>query len=274
MLKRIETSKSAFVRFFTEADDDNTENNGDKVTVNIAPKQPAGTDYDDDNTNVNIRPSAGGGTDYTKGAEDTPEQEDDTTNDTDDQNDTITDDAAETDNTEDDEDGAEDYAENEDTATDDGAEEETDDTAEDEETGEDDATDYTADDGGDDNNDTTEGDDGNGQTEQPNEDENDGNKKDGEQRKKYVMYTRFIKLHSVIDRFITKLHTIVKNDVTENAVIKVVSNNLIDLKNNIYEYMTVKYKSASYLEIHIFYETAISCVRLNFSLLSTNNINI
>ena len=43
MLKRIETSKSAFVRFFTEADDDNTENNGDKDTDNNTPQQSAWT---------------------------------------------------------------------------------------------------------------------------------------------------------------------------------------------------------------------------------------
>ena len=134
------------------------------------------------------------------------------------------------------------------------------------------ATDYTDDVDGDGAGDTAETSDGTAPQNQPDEGAND--EKLGEKRKKYVMYTRFIKLHNTIDSFITKLHAIVKDDVTENAVIKIVSNNLIALKNNIYEYMVAKYKDASYVEIHIFYETAINCVRLNFSLLATNNINI
>lgn len=266
MLKKIINPKSSFARFFMEADGDDNE---DQVNINIAPKQPASTDYDNDESNLNIKPRMGGN-DYTADAEDdTPEETANTENDnppTDNADDNTAGETPEN-NGEDTADGEDDTADD-DTAADDGGGDE--EGTEDDDT----ATDYTADDTGDGTDNAGETDDGNDTANQPDENNGGDDEKLGEQRKKYVMYTRFLKLHNAIDGFISKLHGIVKNDVTENTVIKVVSNNLIDLKNNLYEYMTVKYKSASYVEIHIFYETAISCVKLNFAMLTTNNINI
>ena len=307
MLKKIINSKSAFTRFFMEADNENQE---DEVEVTTAEKNAGGKEK---KLTARI-----GGSDYTKAADaaadaadeepivaDTtgPDDEDGATDYTDDaenagnaDNDDTTADTGTTDNadnTDTAQDGNPDN-DNPDNAADDTANADDngeqaidatdavdnpdDDTAADDGTGDEgvdddeSATDYTDDVDSDGTGDTAETGDGAAPQNQPDEGAND--EKLGEKRKKYVMYTRFLKLHNSIDSFITKLHAIVKDDVTENAVIKIVSNNLIALKNNIYEYMVAKYKDASYVEIHIFYETAINCVRLNFSLLATNNINI
>ena len=78
----------------------------------------------------------------------------------------------------------------------------------------------------------------------------------------------------MIDGFSEKIRAVVKDDPSQNAVINKVVDNLNDLHDGMYEYMTIKFMTATYVEAVIYFETVINCVRLNFELLRNNKINL
>lgn len=248
MIKKIRKEQSLFERYFREADGDEN----DKVSVTVAPRQNRGTDYSDDSTSVKVSPRANRGTDY--GADEETPDEPETGNDEDYSNDMSND------NT--------DSETNDSEESDDGSDADTTDDAPDEpETGDDGGEDYS-DDTSDDSGDT---DDGNNETDTS----DDGDGEDAEEKKKkYSMYLRYLHLYELISTFSEHIRSIVKDDFTQNAVIKTVVNNLNNLYNGMYDYMVIKYKTSSYVEIMLYYETVINCVRLNFELLRNNKINL
>ena len=93
-------------------------------------------------------------------------------------------------------------------------------------------------------------------------------------RKKYNLYTRFLKVYAMINSFNDKIKNIVKDDPVQNAVLNRVSDNLDELYETMYEYMTVKFVTAKYIEAMIFFETVLGCIRLNFELIRNNKINL
>ena len=247
MLKKILNEVSKFDLYFREAEEDE----GGNVEVKVAPRANRGTDYSDETTRVNAAPRNNRGTDYT--------EDDDTPNDTE----TNTDNA-DTENQPDDntEDNAEDYTDNEDNTDDTGNEADTDDdTGNEPDTGE--AEDYTNDSSDD--------------TQQDNTSDNqtdDASAPSADDRKKYNLYLRFLKLIDMIDSFTDKLRNIVKDDPVQNAVLSKVVDNLTELHDTMYEYMTVKFITAKYVEALIYFETIISVVKLNFELIRNNKINL
>lgn len=247
MLKKILNEVSKFDLYFREAEEDE----GGNVEVKVAPRANRGTDYSDETTRVNAAPRNNRGTDYT--------EDDDTPNDTE----TNTDNA-DTENQPDDntEDNAEDYTDNEDNTDDTGNEADTDDdTGNEPDTGE--AEDYTNDSSDD--------------TQQDNTSDNqtdDASTPSADDRKKYNLYLRFLKLIDMIDSFTDKLRNIVKDDPVQNAVLSKVVDNLTELHDTMYEYMTVKFITAKYVEALIYFETIISVVKLNFELIRNNKINL
>lgn len=247
MLKKILNEVSKFDLYFREAEEDE----GGNVEVKVAPRANRGTDYSDETTRVNAAPRNNRGTDYT--------EDDDTPNDTE----TNTDNA-DTENQPDDntEDNAEDYTDNEDNTDDTGNEADTDDdTGNEPDTGE--AEDYTNDSSDD--------------TQQDNMSDNqtdDASTPSADDRKKYNLYLRFLKLIDMIDSFTDKLRNIVKDDPVQNAVLSKVVDNLTELHDTMYEYMTVKFITAKYVEALIYFETIISVVKLNFELIRNNKINL
>ena len=76
------------------------------------------------------------------------------------------------------------------------------------------------------------------------------------------------------DGFSEKIRAVVKDDPSQNAVINKVVDNLNDLHDGMYEYMTIKFMTTTYVEAVIYFETVINCVRLNFELLRNNKINL
>lgn len=105
-------------------------------------------------------------------------------------------------------------------------------------------------------------------------DDSESNEDDADKKRKYSMYLRYIRLYELISTFSEYIRSIVKDDFTQNAVIKTVVNNLNDLYDGMYDYMIIKYKTASYVEVLLYYETVINCIRLNFELLRNNKINL
>ena len=104
-------------------------------------------------------------------------------------------------------------------------------------------------------------------------DEQNGNQSD-DTSKKYSLYIRYLRLYDMIDGFSEKIRAVVKDDPSQNAVINKVVDNLNDLHDGMYEYMTIKFMTATYVEAVIYFETVINCVRLNFELLRNNKINL
>lgn len=141
------------------------------------------------------------------------------------------------------------------------ADDETDDTAEEPET--DGESDY----GNDESEDSTDDTDDNTTDE---EDTSEENTEDSQKR--YTMYLRYLRLYDVLNNITEKLKYIVKDDPDENAVIIKVTDNLNTIKSAMFDYMIMKFKSAQYVEILIYFETVINCIRLNFELIRNNKI--
>lgn len=258
MLKRVLNEVSKFDYYFKEADDDEEEG----VSVKVAPRNNRGTDYnsdDYDGNNVNAAPRSNRGTDYTKDDDegnDEPDTGDDATDYTADDSEEPSDDN-DTDNT------GDNPLEN-DTGNETPAED--DDTGNEPDTGDDEATDYSS--GGDGN--QVSSDEGNGEENQ----DDDSQSTSPDERKRYSLYLRYLKLYNMIDSFSEKIRAVVKDDPMQNAVLNKVVENMSDLHDTMYEYMTIKFSTASYVESVIFYETVINCVRLNFELIRNNKINL
>lgn len=274
MLKKYVSQPSFFsASYFQEAPGDET----DSVQVTVAPRQNRGTDYGDDTNTVTVGPRANRGADYTQddeqpdqdepAEEETPAPAEDNAPDDNPpaEPDTSGDDATDY--------GADGDAEgDEDTGGGDAPADDTGDEGEDApdapDTGDDTATDYT-DDGDAEGGDT--GDDTGGDTD-------DGTEMTEEERaeaeKKYHMYKRFVHLYNMIESFIERCRNVVKPDAIQNSVIKTVTNNLSELSDNMFDFMTIKYKTSSYVKIHLYFETVISVVQLNFELLKNNKINL
>lgn len=246
MIKKIPNVSLSYYKYFVEADDEE-----ETVSVKVAPRKNRGTDYADDTTNIKVSPdeTEGDATDY--GTEDdamddtTPEEDttDDTATDGPDTGDDGTDYGA-------DDDGEETGAETEDGDAEGGP-----DTGDDGE-----ATDYSAD----------------GDTEGDSETTDDtGNTTDDvDKRKKYNIYKRYLNIYEMTNNFLEKLRSIVTSNPVDNSVIKVVINNFNDLRDNMYDYMTIRFKDESYVQILIYFETIISIIKLNFELLRNNHINL
>lgn len=266
MLKKFSNPTSPFAMYFKEAPGDEN----DSVSVTVAPRKNRGTDYDDTN-NITVGPRTNRGADYAQEDEPDPQAEPEQAE----TQEPATDDTQDETPTEPDtgDDGDTDYGANdedpdqEDAAEGEGADDGADGDAPDEpDTGGDDATDYSAD-GDDEGGDAPEEDNGEGNDDQSPEDKVEANKK-------YHMYKRFMHLYNLLEVFIEKCRNIVKPDASQNAVIKTVANNLTDLYDNLFDYMTIKYKSATYIQVLLYFETAISIIQLNFELLKNNKINL
>lgn len=293
MLKRIQNPRSALYNYFKEADNDEG-----SISVTVAQRKNRGTDYSDDSVADNVRdvkvtPRKNRGTDYSQisdaeerditvddssdGETETDYTSDDsvdTSDDTDTTDDTTTDDSETSDDSNNDEsetddsETSDDSGNNEDSGND---ESETDEGETGDESGDDEtATDY--------NSEAETEEEGNENTEDDSssseEDNNSSDDSGDEKRKKYNMYSRFLELYDTINSILEKVKSMAMSDVNANAVIKVVTSNLQTLQGNMYDYMVIKYKTASYMEILIYFEMAINCVKLNFELMRNNKINL
>ena len=280
MFKRFSLQENSFQKYFKEAPGDE----GDNVSVTVAPRKNRGADYTDDTNNVTVTPRANRGDDYAQddtdddagaannAAPDTEENNpptDDTANDTPPAEPDLGDDDG-TDYNADDDTGDETGAD--DTAADDaGGDDATgdegggDDVPDEPDMGDDDGTDYSAegdDAGGDEGGDDT------------TDDNNESPEDLEEKNRKFNMYKKFVKLYESIFTIEDKLKSIVKDDPNENAVIKKVIANLDNAFDNLHDYMVYKYKTSTYIQIKIYYEYVITLIKLNYELLQNNKIFI
>lgn len=131
----------------------------------------------------------------------------------------------------------------------------------------DEGTDYTADVKSDDiNADTSEDD-----TTNDNSAEDDSN---DTAIQKYNLYREFMRLYLSYKKYISKLENIVKDNVEGNIVITVVTNKLRELRDLIYEYLTIKFHSTEYSEALLFFHTCIETTEILFKMIKNNEIFI
>lgn len=236
MFKRIENHTNMFDRYFKEADDE------DGVSVTVAPRNNRGSDYNDENTNVRVAPRSNRGNDYTTGDSEDDSNDDDTESD----NDTV-----DNDNSDNEDEDNTDNSDDTDSDSDDNSDE-NDDSPE-----TDDVSDYSDDENEDDSDE---------------EDSTDDSESSADSQKRYTMYLRYLRLYDVLCSMIEKLRYIVKDDPNENAVIIKIIDNFNNIKMTMFDYMVMKFKSEQYVEILIYFETIVNCIRLNFELIRNNKI--
>ena len=159
-------------------------------------------------------------------------------------------------------------------------------------TGEDDNTDFTGDDtpdetgetgedgpdvGGDE--DFTDGSEETQDTQDTNDDTTGGDGNDTpnapgvelDSTRKYNLYKEFMSLYNATDNYISKLENILKNDYEENQIIRISVNNLREIKDILFDYMTIRFQLNTYVQSLLFYQKMVVSVQLVFKLLKSIN---
>lgn len=254
-MKKTPIEISMFNRVLMEADgEDNTEG----TNVKVVPRNNRGTDYNDDGESVTVTPRSNRGTDYNNDdSEDDSSSDDNSSDSGDDEPTDYNDDSSNDDNSGDN--NSDDSGNGDSDSDNDTGDESSDDD------GDDEPTDYN-DDSSDNNNSEDSND--------SNNDSSNNNEDNATKEKRYFTYRRFVYLYNSIDSFIEKLRNVVKSDPIENRVIQIVIDNLTNIHDNMFDYMTSKFKNASYVQILVYFETIISVIQLNFELLRNNRINL
>lgn len=91
--------------------------------------------------------------------------------------------------------------------------------------------------------------------------------------RKYNLFKEYMSLYNACDNYISKLENILKDDTVQNQIIRTSVNNLRDIKDIIYDYMTIKYPINSYIQSLLFYQKIKVSIQLIFSLLKNSKNN-
>lgn len=87
--------------------------------------------------------------------------------------------------------------------------------------------------------------------------------------RKYNLYKEYMSLYNACDNYISKLENILKNDFEENQIIRISVNNLRDIKDILYDYMTIRFQLNTYVQSLLFYQKMVVAVQLVFNLLKS-----
>ena len=93
--------------------------------------------------------------------------------------------------------------------------------------------------------------------------------------RKYNLYKEYMSLYNACDNYISKLENILKNDFEENQIIRISVNNLREVKDILFDYMTIRFSLNTYVQSLLFYQKMVVAVQLVFNLLKSiksNNI--
>lgn len=91
--------------------------------------------------------------------------------------------------------------------------------------------------------------------------------------RKYNLFKEYMSLYNACDNYISKLENILKDDTIQNQIIRTSVNNLRDIKDIIYDYMTIKFPINSYIQSLLFYQKMKVSIQLIFSLLKNSKNN-
>lgn len=88
--------------------------------------------------------------------------------------------------------------------------------------------------------------------------------------KRYNLFRDIVFLYNSNKAFISKLENIIRDDVEGNAIMNIVVGKLRDVGDIVYEFLTVKYMTSTYVESLSFYHTVLATIKLTFRLLQNN----
>ena len=121
--------------------------------------------------------------------------------------------------------------------------------------------------------DGTTDDDGDAAADQGNADEKAKPGVEYDSTRKYNLFKEYMSLYNACDNYISKLENVLKDDTMQNQIIRTSVNNLRDIKDIIYDYMTIKYPINSYIQSLLFYQKMKVSIQLIFSLLKNSKNN-
>lgn len=87
--------------------------------------------------------------------------------------------------------------------------------------------------------------------------------------RKYNLFKEYMSLYNACENYISKLENILKDDTLQNQLIRICVNNLREIKDVLYDYMTIRYSINSYVQSLLFYQKMVVAVQLVFDLLRT-----
>lgn len=87
--------------------------------------------------------------------------------------------------------------------------------------------------------------------------------------RKYNLYKEYMSLYNACDNYIGKLENILKDDTDENKIIRISVNNLREIKDILYDYMTIRFQLNTYVQSLLFYQKMVVAVQLVFNLLKS-----
>lgn len=94
-----------------------------------------------------------------------------------------------------------------------------------------------------------------------------------ENQLKFSLYRNLKNLYIAVQNYISQLDDMTVSSYNYNMVIKTASRKLGELEDYMYEYMTIRFKDAPYIESMEFYQKCITTLQLIFELLRNNKEN-
>ena len=89
--------------------------------------------------------------------------------------------------------------------------------------------------------------------------------------RKYNLYKEYMSLYNACDNYISKLENILKNDYEANQIIRISVTNLREIKDILFDYMTIRFQLNSYVQSLLFYQKMVVAIQLVFNLLKSIN---
>lgn len=82
--------------------------------------------------------------------------------------------------------------------------------------------------------------------------------------RKYVLFKEYISLYNAINSYIQKLDSNISDDLETNKIISRASENLREIRDLTYDFMTMKFEISSYTQSLLFFQTLIVSVQMVF----------
>ena len=90
--------------------------------------------------------------------------------------------------------------------------------------------------------------------------------------RKYNLYKEYMSLYNACDNYIGKLENILRDNSDENQIIKISVSNLREVKDILFDYMTIRFQLNTYVQSLLFYQKMVVAVQLVFNLLKSIKI--
>ena len=90
---------------------------------------------------------------------------------------------------------------------------------------------------------------------------------DFDSTRKYNLYKELMSLYNSCENYISKLENMICNDVQQNQLVKLATNQLRDIKDLIHDYALIRFPINSYVQSLLFYQKIVVAIQVVFSML-------